>query len=82
VTASSNNRRIASRARRYFSEPMTEQSKILTYPEVLELLTEQARAGSTTAACALERALRPVGGHHEPNDEFDEIFGLDDDSDP
>jgi hypothetical protein len=33
-------------------------SKILTYEQVLEILSEQARNGSVTAAAALERALR------------------------
>jgi hypothetical protein len=37
---------------------------IPTYEEVLELLAEQARAGSVTATVALERVLRygPPGG--------------------
>jgi predicted component of type VI protein secretion system len=33
---------------------------IATHEEVLKILTEQARAGSITAAAALERALRAV----------------------
>jgi hypothetical protein len=36
---------------------MTER-RILTRQEVLQLLSEQARAGSVTAAIALERSLR------------------------
>jgi hypothetical protein len=34
------------------------KQKILTYDEVLEILSRQAEAGSVTAAAALERALR------------------------
>ncbi len=33
-------------------------TEIATHDEVLKILTEQARAGSVTAAAALERALR------------------------
>jgi hypothetical protein len=38
---------------------MSEMSnnKILTHDEVLEILSEQAKKGSVTAAAALERAL-------------------------
>ena len=51
-------------------------SKIASHEEVLELLSEQARKGSVTAAAALERALR----HREKNqvdevgDAFDRIL--------
>jgi hypothetical protein len=40
------------------------ETPIPTYEEVLELLAEQARAGSVTATVALERVLRygPRGG--------------------
>jgi len=37
---------------------MSACDKILTYEQVLEILSEQAREGSVTAAAALERALR------------------------
>jgi hypothetical protein len=37
---------------------MPDQHDILSYEEVLALLSEQARNGSVTAAAALERALR------------------------
>ena len=33
-------------------------SKIASHEEILEILSEQARKGSVTAAAALERALR------------------------
>ena len=35
-------------------------SKIASHEEILEILSEQAREGSVTAAAALERALRNV----------------------
>ena len=38
---------------------MTEE--ILSYEEVLALLSEQARAGKVAALVSLERALRPEG---------------------
>jgi hypothetical protein len=34
------------------------KKKILTHDEVLEILSQQAKDGSVTAAAALERALR------------------------
>jgi predicted kinase len=36
-------------------------NEILSYEEVLALLSQQARDGSVTAAAALERALRARG---------------------
>jgi hypothetical protein len=42
---------------------MTEE--ILTYEEVLALLSEQARAGKVAALVSLERALRPEGPGQE-----------------
>ena len=43
-------------------------SKIASHEEVLEILSEQARNGSVTAATALERALR-----NTPDEEQDEV---------
>jgi hypothetical protein len=40
-------------------------SDIATHDEVLEILTEQARKGSVTAAAALERALRAAAKQEE-----------------
>ncbi len=37
---------------------MPDDARILTYAEVLELLSHKARDGSVTAMAALERALR------------------------
>ncbi|MGH2926115.1 MAG: hypothetical protein ACRDK1_09115 [Solirubrobacterales bacterium] len=37
---------------------MPDDARILTYAEVLELLSHQARDGSVTAMAAVERALR------------------------
>jgi hypothetical protein len=37
---------------------MPDDARILTYNEVLELLSRKARDGSVTAMAALERALR------------------------
>jgi hypothetical protein len=34
--------------------------KVLTHEEVLVILSQQAKAGSVTAAAALERALRAI----------------------
>ena len=46
-------------------------SKIASHEEVLELLSEQARKGSVTAAAALERALRTAAKEHKEEDAFD-----------
>jgi hypothetical protein len=40
-------------------------SDIATHDEGLEILTEQARKGSVTAAAALERALRAAAKQEE-----------------
>jgi len=54
---------------------MSDEKKIATHDEVLEMLTEQARNGSVTAAAALERALRnrPV----DPEAEIDDVLDRD-----
>jgi hypothetical protein len=50
--------------------------EILTYEEVLALLSEQARAGKVAALVSLERALRREGPGQEHIDaEFDRILG-------
>ena len=50
--------------------------EILTYEEVLALLSEQARAGKVAALVSLERALRPEGPEQEDIDaELDRILG-------
>jgi hypothetical protein len=50
-------------------------AKIASHEEVLELLSEQARKGSVTAAAALERALRHRDEYHgEVGDEIDRIL--------
>jgi hypothetical protein len=50
------------------------QPKIATRDEVLEMLTEKARAGQTSAMIALERALRnrSRGLRNEPYDDGDD----------
>ena len=45
--------------------------EILTHREVLQLLSEQARKGSITAAVSLERALRNA---EPPDDEIDAVL--------
>jgi hypothetical protein len=55
-------------------------NEIATREEVLEMLTEQARNGSITAAAALERALRLGGGQQDDVEEaIDRILAADDD---
>ena len=44
-------------------------SKIASHEEVLEILSEQAREGSVTAAAALERSLRNM----RDKDDADEV---------
>jgi hypothetical protein len=54
---------------------MSEQNKIATRDEVLEMLTKKAREGSVSAAIALERALR-AGAEQEGSieDELDRLM--------
>jgi hypothetical protein len=47
--------------------------EIATRHEALALLTAKARAGSVSAAIALERALRLDGEEEEPDDVHDEL---------
>jgi hypothetical protein len=47
-------------------------NEILSYEEVLALLSQQARDGSVTAAAALERALRARG---EARDDVHQVIG-------
>jgi hypothetical protein len=54
--------------KRFFSRRTEDMTKIATLEEVLELLTEQARKGSVTAAAALERALRARAKENEGDD--------------
>ena len=49
---------------------MSNEDQILSRTEVLELLSQKAREGSTSAMIALERALR-IGGDEAPPDEDD-----------
>ena len=49
---------------------MTDEDQTLTRTEVLGLLSQKARVGSTSAMIALERALR-IGGEDEAADEDD-----------
>jgi hypothetical protein len=50
-------------------------TEILTHEQVLEILSEQARDGSVTAACALERALRrQEEGDDTPEDELEALI--------
>ena len=53
-----NERRVTSRAQTCFFTNTEALMSILTYDEVLELLSQQALEGSVTAAAALERVLR------------------------
>ena len=48
--------------------------EILTHPEVLQLLSEQAKKGSVSSAVALERALRHAGQEHAIDEELDRIL--------
>jgi hypothetical protein len=58
---------------------MTEE--ILSYKEVLALLSEQARVGKVAALVSLERALRPEGpGQEDIDAELDRILGKGEDS--
>jgi hypothetical protein len=50
--------------------------EVLTREQVLQILSEQARKGSITAAVHLERALR-LGGAGEDDDEEDPFADLD-----
>ena len=47
---------------------MSDEDQILSRTEVLGLLSQKARDGSTSAMIALERALR-IGEHEAPNGE-------------
>ena len=53
---------------------MSDEDQILSRTEVLALLSQKAREGSTSAMIALERALRI--GQDEPADEDDFIGQL------
>jgi hypothetical protein len=57
-------------------EKMSDDDRILSRTEVLELLSQKAREGSTSAMIALERALR-IGEDDEEGigDELDRILG-------
>jgi hypothetical protein len=50
---------------------MSDEDQILSRKEVLELLSQKAREGSTSAMIALERALR-IGGEDEAPHEGDD----------
>jgi hypothetical protein len=50
------------------------ETEVLSHCEVLQILSEQARKGSVTAAVALERALRNT--HPDPEDVDDEFERL------
>jgi hypothetical protein len=59
------------------------ERRILIRQEVLELLSDEARAGSVTALVALERSLRlgdevDTGGHDELGAEIDRLLERDD----
>jgi hypothetical protein len=47
---------------------MSDEDQILSRTEVLELLSQKAREGSTSAMIALERALR-IGQDEPPEDD-------------
>jgi hypothetical protein len=51
---------------------MSDEAQILSRTQVLELLSQKAREGSTSAMIALERALR-IGQHEAPHDGDDWI---------
>jgi hypothetical protein len=55
---------------------MSDEDQILSRTEVLGLLSQKAREGSTSSMIALERALR-AGEHDEEEvgDELDRILG-------
>ena len=54
---------------------MTDEDQILSRTDVLGLLSQKAREGSTSAMIALERALR-IGGEDKAPDEDDFIEQL------
>jgi hypothetical protein len=51
--------------------PEPKKPRVLTHQQCLELLSEQAQAGSVTATAALERALRAVARGEPTGDELD-----------
>ena len=53
------------------------QEEILSREEVLQILSEMARKGSVTAACALERILRHQPVPDELDDELDRLLRRD-----
>jgi hypothetical protein len=59
---------------------MPDETEILTYTEVLELLSRKAQDGSVTAMAALERALRlrEDDGRDEVAETIDRILDQDD----
>ena len=54
---------------------MSDEDQILSRTEVLELLSQKAREGSTSAMIALERALR-IGKDEAPDGDVDFIEEL------
>jgi hypothetical protein len=55
---------------------LSDEDQILSRTEVLELLSQKAREGSTSAMVALERALRARDrDEEESGDELDRILG-------
>jgi hypothetical protein len=57
-------------------EKMSDEDQILSRTEVLALLSQKAREGSTSAMIALERALRAGDrDEEEVGDELDRILG-------
>jgi hypothetical protein len=56
-------------------EKMSDEDQILSRTEVLGLLSQKAREGSTSAMIALERALR-IGEDEAPHDDDDFIGQL------
>jgi hypothetical protein len=54
---------------------------IATHEEVMRILTAQARDGSVTAACALERALRAAPRDDDFDAELERLVGRRNDPD-
>jgi hypothetical protein len=59
--------------RKHLMGEMEGEREILTHEEVLQILSEQARKGSVTAASVLERVLRKQAEETDVDDELERI---------
>jgi hypothetical protein len=63
---------------KHLTGKMEGETEILTHQETLQLLSEQARKGSISAAIALERSLRLGSPEPDIEDELDAILAAGD----